>query len=263
MAPDDETTTTATEETSATPEAPVGDVAGEESTPVAAVLPATGKVEGELRLTKSTDGATVLVEIVDSIGHSDSIEVSSAQLEGAVTAGSPANAGEDLGTTSTNPTATPDAPGVEPGQGVDDDPDQPPASEPATEGAPNAPATTDPGGDTAKQNAPDAPAPEPGGANVSTNPGTESSSTSQTEAPESPPATGTPEVKPAAEASEKPLYTSGFGEVPTGYVDSGLVTPDGQTLYHFAGDVAGEPHKGDLPVYADDAPTVATAQSSE
>jgi hypothetical protein len=80
------------------------------------------------------------------------------------------NPGEDLGRTPTSPELDPHQPGVEPGN-----------AEPVS--SPNAPASTDPEGDTAKQNAPDAPAPEPDGQNVATNPGTSSSSDAQTETP--------------------------------------------------------------------------------
>ena len=61
-----------------------------------------------------------------------------------------------------------------------------------------------------------------------------------------------PQPQPAAEASEKPLYTSGTGELPDGYTPSGLATTDGRVLFHFDGDTAGEPHTGELPVYADE-----------
>ncbi len=220
---------------------------------------------GELHITK--DGDVTTVEIVDGGEHADSIEVETLAFEGAAAAAAPTNDGESLATTPTNPTATPDQPGVEPGQGADDTPSDETPAEPPAEGAPNAPASTDPGGDTAQQNAPDAPAPEPDGPNVATNPGTESESASQTEAPESPAAPeGTPEgdgssppVQAAGEASEKPLYNlpEGQTEVPNGYTDSGLVTPSGVVLYHYDADTAGEPHTGDLPVYADDAPVVA------
>jgi hypothetical protein len=48
-------------------------------------------------------------------------------------------------------------------------------------------------------------------------------------------------------ASERPLYRfTGDGERPAGFNPSGLETPEGDTLYHYADDTAGEPHKFDL-----------------
>lgn len=69
-----------------------------------------------------------------------------------------------------------------------------------------------------------------------------------------------PAPTPAAEVSEKPLYVYVGDDpawtVPEGYTFTGLVTPDGRVLYHFAGDTAGEPHTGgvdgELGVYADE-----------
>jgi hypothetical protein len=203
--------------------------------------------------------------------------------ESAASTTEPNNEGENLERTETNPTIDPHQPGVEP----DDAP---------VNSGPNAPASTDPEGDTAKQNAPEVPAPEPDGPNVTTNPGTDSTSDAQTEVPQpetvgtgnepggsdippvgtasdeaEPPAgpTDTPDPEatpePAADASEKPLYVY-VGEddsytVPAGYMASGLVTPEGKVLYHYTDDEAGEPATGaidgELGIYADDAvPTV-------
>lgn len=177
----------------------------------------------------------------------------------------PANPGEDLGRTDSNPELDPHQPGVEPGNAVEG------------EGAPNAPVTTDPGGNTAPENAPDAPAPEVGGTDVATNPGTGTeNTTSGTEVPPegqatpTPPTDGAPQAgspdpgatpQPAADLSEKPLYVY-VGEDPSyvgpaGYTASGLVTPDGKVLYHYTDDTAGEPATGaidgELGIYADDA----------
>jgi hypothetical protein len=63
-----------------------------------------------------------------------------------------------------------------------------------------------------------------------------------------PPAEGAGQPEPTtSEASEKPLYTLA-GEAPEGFVPSGLDTPDGATLYHYAGDTAGEAHTADVGV---------------
>lgn len=157
----------------------------------------------------------------------------------------PANPGENLSPTPTNPELTPDQPGVEPG---------------------DAPATPDPEGDTSVLNAPEAPAPEPSGANVGTNPGTSTDSgqgQSQVETPD--PAGATPEpqpTQPANEISELPLYvdvtadkTATWHYTPP-FVATNLVTPDGRPLYHYEGDTAGAEatgaKDGTIGVYADD-----------
>jgi hypothetical protein len=57
-----------------------------------------------------------------------------------------------------------------------------------------------------------------------------------------------------SEASEKPLYVISGDEVPADFVASGLETPSGETLFHFAGDAAGEPSTGNgdaISIYAD------------
>ncbi len=47
-------------------------------------------------------------------------------------------------------------------------------------------------------------------------------------------------------ASEKPLYLVEGDTVPDGFTLSGLETPDGKTLYHFAGDTAGQQSTGNV-----------------
>lgn len=47
-------------------------------------------------------------------------------------------------------------------------------------------------------------------------------------------------------ASEKPLYLVSGDQVPDGFEPSGLETPDGKTLYHFAGDTAGQASTGNV-----------------
>lgn len=57
-----------------------------------------------------------------------------------------------------------------------------------------------------------------------------------------------------SEASEKPLYLVDGDTQPVGFEASGLETPDGKTLYHFAGDTAGQSATGNadtVSVYAD------------
>jgi hypothetical protein len=203
-------------------------------------------------------------------------------IGGPTPVGEPNNEGENLDRTPTNPELDPHQPGVEP------------EDAPVNSG-PNAPATTDPEGDTAKQNAPEVPAPEPDGPNVTTNPGTDSTSDAQTEVPqpEQPvdPGAATdsgaatdagdvvdgqsqeptePEPQPTVPAesvSEKPLYVdvtedrSATWSYTPPFHEAGLVTPDGRPLYHYEGDVDGEPGKGakdgTIGIYADEvvAPT--------
>lgn len=198
---------------------------------------------------------------------------------GQAPAGEPNNEGENLERTASNPELDPHQPGVEP----EDAPVQ---------SGPNAPATTDPEGDTSKQNAPEVPAPEPDGPNVTTNPGTDSTSDAQTEVPqpgatpteqqatetaattEVPPNEPTPDGSgegtvqepqptiPAENASEKPLYvdvtadrTATWSYTPP-FTEAGLVTPDGRVLYHWDGDVDGQPgagaKDGTIGLYADE-----------
>ena len=58
---------------------------------------------------------------------------------------------------------------------------------------------------------------------------------------------GTPEEPPTTTAaSEKPLYLVSGDTVPDGFTASGLETPDGKTLYHFAGDTAGQSSTGNV-----------------
>lgn len=47
-------------------------------------------------------------------------------------------------------------------------------------------------------------------------------------------------------ASEKPLYLVDGDTVPEGFTASGLETPDGKGLFHFAGDTAGQPSTGNV-----------------
>jgi len=95
---------------------------------------------------------------------------------------------------------------------------------------------------------------------------------SPVETPADPPAPGeppAPDAPPAGEgdqgggeepapstsaASEKPLYLVDGETQPVGFEASGLETPSGQTLYHFAGDTAGQSATGNadaVSVYAD------------
>lgn len=60
-----------------------------------------------------------------------------------------------------------------------------------------------------------------------------------------PPAVGGEEPTTSA-ASDKPLYRVLASEVPEGFADSGLATPDGFTLYSYEGDTAGQPHTFDV-----------------
>lgn len=64
----------------------------------------------------------------------------------------------------------------------------------------------------------------------------------------------TPEPTTSA-ASEKPLYlVEGEAGAPEGFEPSGLETPDGKTLYHFASDTAGQSATGNtdgVSIYAD------------
>lgn len=168
------------------------------------------------------------------------------------------NEGENLERTATNPELDPHQPGVEP------------EDAPVNSGV-NAPASTDPGGDTAKQNAPGTTAPEPDGPNVATNPGTDSTSDAQTEVPQPGDDSGaTPAVQPAAKAGEKPLYVYVGDDpnytAPAGYVPTSLQTPDGKPLYHYTDDTAGEPHTGgvdgELGIYADDVVVAQTEEST-
>jgi hypothetical protein len=112
-------------------------------------------------------------------------------VDGSTPVGEPTNEGEDLTRTGSNPELDPVNPGVEPENAPVEG-----------EGAPNAPVSTDPGGNTAQQTAPDVTAPEPEGANVTTNPGTESTSDAQTEVPQ--PAEPTPGVDPEATPADPP-----------------------------------------------------------
>lgn len=202
----------------------------------------------------------------------DGVEINPPIGEPVPPAGEPANEGENLERTATNPELDPHQPGVEP----EDAPVQ---------SGPNAPATTDPEGDTAKQNAPEVPAPDPTGPNVTTNPGTDSTSDAQTEVPQpadpadtppgeapgdagpddTPADTPTPEPQPtipAENASEKPLYvdvtadrTATWSYTPP-FTEAGLVTPDGRVLYHWEGDVDGQAgagaKEGTIGLYADE-----------
>lgn len=167
----------------------------------------------------------------------------------------PTNPGENLTPTPSNPELTPDQPGVEPGDA------------PAPSAGDNAPATTNPEGDTSKQNAPQPPAPEPGGLNTTTNPGTstddgQGQSQVETPDPEGTPAEPQP-TQPAAEASpELPLYVdvtadkTATWEYTPPFTAAGLYTPDGRPLYHYAGDTAGQEatgaKDGTIGIYADD-----------
>jgi len=47
-------------------------------------------------------------------------------------------------------------------------------------------------------------------------------------------------------ASEKPLYKIAGDEVPDGFTESGLETPEGAELYHYSNDTAGQPHTFDV-----------------
>lgn len=68
------------------------------------------------------------------------------------------------------------------------------------------------------------------------------------------PGGGTPEPPTTSAASEKPLYLVDGETQPVGFEAAGLETPDGKTLYHFAGDTAGQSATGNadaVSVYAD------------
>ena len=55
-------------------------------------------------------------------------------------------------------------------------------------------------------------------------------------------------------ASEKPLYRVDGDTIPEGFVESGLETPEGKTLFHFGNDVAGQHSTGNadgVSVYAE------------
>ncbi len=200
----------------------------------------------------------------------DALEQKGTQVPGG--APEPANEGENLERTPGSPELDPHQPGVEPGASTGMEPTP----------APNAPASTDPLGDTAKQNAPEAPAPDPGGPNVATNPGTESGSDAQTEVPgggSSAPqgettATGEPQPTiPAEDASEKPLYVdvtadrSATWSYTPAFTLAGLQTPDGRPLYHWEGDEDGKPaagaKDGTIGVYADEVVVPTPANSEE
>lgn len=65
---------------------------------------------------------------------------------------------------------------------------------------------------------------------------------------------GTPDTPATSEASEKPLYLVDGDTIPEGFVESGLETPDGKTLFHFGSDTAGQSATGNadgVSVYAD------------
>lgn len=47
-------------------------------------------------------------------------------------------------------------------------------------------------------------------------------------------------------ASEKPLYLVSGDTIPEGFTESGLETPDGKTLFHFANDTAGQQSTGNV-----------------
>lgn len=47
-------------------------------------------------------------------------------------------------------------------------------------------------------------------------------------------------------ASEKPLYLVEGDTIPEGFSESGLETPDGKTLFHFANDTAGQHSTGNV-----------------
>lgn len=47
-------------------------------------------------------------------------------------------------------------------------------------------------------------------------------------------------------ASEKPLYLVDGDTIPEGFAESGLETPDGKTLFHFANDTAGQHSTGNV-----------------
>lgn len=58
---------------------------------------------------------------------------------------------------------------------------------------------------------------------------------------------GTPEQPPTTSAaSEKPLYLVNGDTIPEGFAESGLETPDGKTLFHFANDTAGQHSTGNV-----------------
>lgn len=240
----------------------------------AAALPhIVSSVDGDSELHVTKNGETSTVAIVEGDDHTDTIEVNTLELEGSIAAAAPTNPGESLGTSPTNPAVAPVAPGIEPGMGEDDSEDE---TMPEGAGGPplDAPPSTDPGGDTSKENAPNVPAAEPEGPNVTTNPGTESNSESQVEAPESPegaqpvggetpiggvPIGGQDAPEPGTGGGEQPDtgVTSGVTAMPLyldggeGYTDAGLETPDGRQLYTFDQDTAGSPHTGDAELYAE------------
>lgn len=57
---------------------------------------------------------------------------------------------------------------------------------------------------------------------------------------------GNDEPAKTSASSEKPLYLISGDVVPDGFATSGLETPDGKWLWHFAGDTGGEQHTFDL-----------------
>lgn len=200
---------------------------------------------GAVRLTivnKEGDKESIVVDVVALDGKINELGVRPGKLvnPGEVTPEGepgPTNEGENLERSESSPELDPVAPGVEPDN----------APEP-TAGT-DAPATTDPEGDTSKQNAPAG----SGEADTATDPGTPAAGgTSQDETPV--------QTVPAKEAHELPLYVY-VGEdpnytFPAGYVSTSLQTPDGKKLVTFTDDVVGTPAKGaidgTLGIYADE-----------
>lgn len=136
-----------------------------------------------------------------------------------------------------------------------------PASEPAdTPGGGNEGAATA-DGDQGEVGGPPGQTPEPGTpGDQTTDPETEGANAGS-EGTSQPPAgdgeLGAPqtgEQPTTSAASEKPLYLVDGEELPAGFEPSGLETPDGRELYHFAEDEAGVGATGNrdgVSVYAD------------
>jgi hypothetical protein len=178
--------------------------------------------------TRNTDG-TVIVDVIDAsdgaIAGSYQVPMNDQLVVTATTAHSPADI--EVGAIEPIPTETTDAP-------------------PATEGA-EPPAAGGDEGSAAPADGEGAGAPAEGAEGTDTAGGTPPAEGADTggAAPAGEEAAEGAGAPTTSEASEKPLYTLA-GEVPEGFAPSGLDTPDGATLYHYAGDSAGAAHTADV-----------------
>lgn len=135
--------------------------------------------------------------------------------------------------------------------------------------SPEAP-VDEPGGGNEGSAAGDTPGPAGGeGAGPTTGEGEGGGAPASGEGGGEQPASGEGEAPTTSAASEKPLYLVDGDTIPEGFEPSGLETPDGKALFHFASDTAGGPTTGNadgVSVYAEsadnDKPVQAAAPSA-